>query len=74
MPPTQDTTMTGTQKETGCSDSPKDFLHATEDMQEWMLVSMEHQHTLFTDWINTPCMDPIDGTLKFAHGFWHYSQ
>jgi hypothetical protein len=33
-------------------------------MLEWMLVSREHRHTVFTDRINIPHMDPIDGNLK----------
>jgi hypothetical protein len=48
------------------------FGYATEDRQEWMLVSREHRHTVFTDRINVPRMDPIDGTLKLhmVSGTW----
>jgi hypothetical protein len=49
------------------------FGYATEDMVEWMLVSSrEHRHTVFTDRINIPRMDPIDGTLKLhmVSGTW----
>jgi hypothetical protein len=42
-------------------------------MVEWMLASSEHRHTVFTDRINVPCMDPIDGTLKLhmVSGTWN---
>jgi hypothetical protein len=48
------------------------FGNATEDMVEWMLVSREHRHTVFTDRISVPRMDPIDGTLKLhmVSGTW----
>jgi hypothetical protein len=41
-------------------------------MEEWMLVSREHLHTVFTDRINVPCTDHIDGTLKLhmVSGTW----
>jgi hypothetical protein len=41
-------------------------------MEEWMHMSREHLHTVFTDQINIPHMEPIDGTLKLhmVSGTW----
>jgi hypothetical protein len=52
------------------------FGYATEDIVEWMLVSREHLHTVFTDRTNVPRMDPIDGTLKLhmVSGTWERGQ
>ena len=48
------------------------FGYATEDLEEWRRVSREYRHTVFTDRINVPRMDPITGTLQLhmVSGTW----